>query len=172
MSWIKRLSWLQLLALIAVPLTAWAITWTKGSYSAPQVFRDAVSRLGLNVAQVCRPDKANYGAKGSLHKRCLAMDISKNTPKSKLDALRGMGLCPEFHPKGYYGATADHYHVVRCSDSKSRKAARQQTRRDAGEIRRQNRRSSTGSRGSRPSSYRPSSYRPSSAYTGEGGGVR
>lgn len=135
MNWIRKLSWLQLLVLILIPLTAWAVSWSMNGFSAPSYFREAAQKLGLRITQVCRPSNASYGATRSLHKRCLAMDVGKETPASKIAALRQYGLCGEFHRKGYYGATGDHWHVTKCPDGASRQAARRETRRQAQDIR-------------------------------------
>ncbi|NCN40959.1 hypothetical protein GW916_06880 [bacterium] len=114
------------IVLVLVPLTAWAVTWSMNGYSTPQVFRKAASELGLRVTQACRPGGAKYGAKRSKHKTCQAMDLSRSTPRSKIQALKRYGLCGQWHRKGYYRATADHWHVVQCSTGSTKVAARRQ----------------------------------------------
>ncbi len=113
---------------------AFAVTWG----TAPKAFRLAAQELGLRVTQVCRPQNANYGAKNSLHKRCLAMDLGKETSQSTINSLRQYGLCGQFHRKGYFGATGDHWHVVQCSTGQSQNKAREQQRTRVKEIRSRN----------------------------------
>lgn len=136
---IRRLSRLQILMLlISVPLAAWAVTWSMNGHTTPKVFRQAAAALGLRVTQACRPYGASIGARGSLHKSCRAMDIAAATPRAKVQALRKYGLCAQWHVKGFFGATANHWHVVQCSTSASRATARQEQQRRVQDIRRQN----------------------------------
>ncbi len=145
MSFLKKLSWWQAIGLILIPVAAFAISWSMNGFSAPAAFRNAAQALGLRVTQVCRSNNARYGATRSLHKRCLAMDVSQSTPRSTIDRLRQFGLCAQWHPKGYFGATGDHWHVVQCSTASSRDSARRDQRGRADNIRKRNkkRRSST-----------------------------
>ncbi len=130
-----------LICLILIPLAAWAVSWSMNGHTTPKAFRTAAAALGLPVTQACRPYRARYGARNSLHKlhkSCKAMDLSKSTPRSKIAALKKYGLCPQWHKKGYFGATGDHWHVVECSRSSSRAAARREQQQKVDSIRRRN----------------------------------
>lgn len=141
MKTLRTLSIYQLLGLmVLIPATAFAISWSMGGFSAPAFFKAAAQAVGVRVTQVCRPNNASYGARGSLHKRCLAMDIGAETPRSKIAALASKGVHCEFHRKGYYKATADHWHCTGGSTGKSRAVARKDQRSKAGSIRAKNKR--------------------------------
>jgi predicted nucleic acid-binding Zn ribbon protein len=135
MTWTKNLNKAQIGFLLLMPIAAWAINWSMNGYTAPRAFRDAASSLGLRVTEVCRSMSANYGARYSLHKKCQAMDIGRETSKDKISALQRFGLCPEFHTAG----TAPHWHVTVCSTYQSRGEARRDQRERAQDIRNQNR---------------------------------
>lgn len=164
MHWIRKLKWTKLLFLI-VPITAYAISWSMNGFKAPDFFREAARSLGLRVTQVCRPNNASYGATRSLHKRCLAMDLGRETPRSKIDALRQYGLCGQFHKKGYYGATADHWHVTKCSDAASRRDARRDQQGRAESIRKNKRHGRPSASAPKPRWNPPKTTRRSPVYT-------
>lgn len=144
MKTLRNLSKLQILGLVLIPITAAAVTWG----SAPAFFKTAARAAGVRVTQVCRSQNASYGARGSLHKRCLAMDIGAETSRSQLATMAANGMACEFHPKGYYNATADHYHCVGKSSAGSRKEARKDQGSRAESIRAKNKRKASGSRSS------------------------
>lgn len=144
MKTLRNLSKLQILGLVLIPIAAAAVTWG----SSPAFFRTAAKAAGVRVTQVCRPGNASYGARNSLHKRCLAMDIGAETSASQLRTMAANGMRCEFHRKGYYGGTADHYHCVGTSSAGSRQAARSDQRSRADSIRAKNKKKSSGSRSS------------------------
>jgi hypothetical protein len=130
---------LKVLFIVAIPLSVWAVSWSNGQFSAPRSFREAASKLGLRVTEVCRSANAPYGARNSPHKRCQAMDIGKETPRSKISEMKKYGACGQFHKKGYYGATGDHWHVTLCSTSASRAEAGRDQGSRARDLRQRNR---------------------------------
>ena len=69
---------------------------SKGKYSAPKDLRRAIENSGASkyVTEVCRKQNASYGARNSLHKKCMAIDISRTAPKSVLQSMKNNGWCP------------------------------------------------------------------------------
>lgn len=142
MKTLRNLSKLQMTGLILIPLTAAAVTWG----SSPAFFREAAKAAGVRVTEVCRSQNASYGARGSLHKRCLAMDIGVESTRAQRAIMAANGMACEFHPAGFYGATADHYHCVGKSDAGSRQVARRDQKSKADSIRSRNKSKSGMSR--------------------------
>lgn len=121
-----------------VPVMAYAIEWSKNGYSAPAYFRTAAQAAGVRVTQVCRPGGTRYGAKNSLHLRCLAMDIGVETTASQRAMLAARGVKCAYHKKGYFGATANHYHCSAGSTNATRSVARKDQKSRAKSIRSRN----------------------------------
>jgi hypothetical protein len=127
----KTLKFTKLALLLSIPFTAWAISWSMNGFSAPSIFQQAASALGLVVTEVCRPPNVRYGVRNSLHKRCQAMDVrARTTPSSAIAALRSQfGICAHRHgAHGEYNSTGDHYHLTLCSTPSSMVASRSNAR--------------------------------------------